>query len=143
VRGNVYALDIEPEMVDLTAAQAKGAGVGNVRATVKDFVAQGTGLPDGSVAYAMLFNILHAEQPAVMLREAHRVLAGDGMLGIMHWKYDASTPRGPSMEIPPRPEQCREWAVAAGFEMSGAIVALPPFHYGMVMRKRGGERWAT
>jgi ubiquinone/menaquinone biosynthesis C-methylase UbiE len=136
VRSVLYALDIEQEMVDLTATRAKRAGLENVRASRRDFVAQGTGLPDGSVAYAMLFNILHAEQPADMLDEAYRILAGNGTLGIMHWNYDAGTPRGPSMEIRPRPEQCRDWAIAAGFELvSPGIVCLPLYHYGMVMRK--------
>ena len=135
--GTLHALDIDPEMVALTAAKASQAGLTNVRAAVRDFVAQGTGLPPASAGYAMLFNILHCEQPEILLREAHRVLASGGSLGIMHWNHDPSTPRGPSMEIRPRPEQCRDWALAAGFELTEpGIVSLPPYHYGMLLRKR-------
>jgi SAM-dependent methyltransferase len=137
-RGTLHALDIDPEMVALTAAKASQAGLTNVRATVRDFVAEGTGLPPDSAGYAMLFNILHAEQPEILLREAYRVLAPGGSLGIMHWNYDPNTPRGPSMAIRPRPEQCRDWALAAGFELTEpGIVPLPPYHYGMLLRKFG------
>ena len=136
VRGLVFAIDIEPEMVRATAARAAAAGLSNVRVCQRDFVAEGTGLPDASVDYAMLFNILHAERPEVLLAEARRVLAPGGTLGIMHWNYDPSTPRGPSMDIRPRPEQCRAWAESAGFVMaSDQSIDLPPYHYGWVLRR--------
>ena len=135
-RGKVFALDIEPEMVAATVGRAEREGVTNVVAAERDFVANGTGLPPASAEYAMLFNILHAEQPLVLLAEAWRVLAPGGLLGIMHWNYDGATPRGPSMDIRPRPEQCRDWAIAAGFELlPPGIVALPPYHYGLVLQK--------
>src|SRR5208282_1998215 len=54
----------------------------------------------------------------------------------MHWNHDPATPRGPSMTIRPRPEQCRAWAIEAGFEPIGAEqIELPPYHYGMTFRK--------
>ena len=128
--GTVHALDIEPEMVAATRAKAEGQR--NVRVSLRDFVAEGTGLADGCVQYAMLFNILHAESPDVLLGEAYRVLAAGGKLGIMHWNYDPSTPRGPSMDIRPRPEQCRAWAERVGFRFI-EMVDLPPYHWGMVL----------
>lgn len=136
VEGTVHALDIEADMVEATARKAAEAGLGNVRVDRRDFLAEGTGLPDGSVDYAMLFNILHCEQPDALLREAWRVLSPGGRLGIMHWNYDPATPRGPSMAIRPRPEQCRDWAGSLGFclHLPGKI-DLPPYHYGWVMEK--------
>jgi len=137
VLGVVHALDIEAEMVAVTAQKAKAAGLTNVRARQRDFLAEGTGLPDASVDYAMLFNILHAEQPLALLREAFRVLRSGGVLGIMHWNYDPSTPRGPSISIRPRPEQCRTWAQRAGFRApSPQLINLPPYHYGFAMTRR-------
>jgi hypothetical protein len=44
-------------------------------------------------------------QPEGLLREAYRILSHGGRLGIMHWNYDPATPRGPSMDIRPGPEQ--------------------------------------
>ena len=132
--GTVYALDIDPEMV----AATKAAGLPNVRVSCRDFVADGTGLPDSSVDYAMLFNILHAECPDKLLREAYRVLVAGGKLGIVHWNYDTTTPRGPAMAIRPRPEQCREWAESAGFSLlPPGIINLPPYHYGMALERTG------
>lgn len=134
--GAVYAFDIDENMVATTLRNAQERGLGNVRGVVRDFAAEGTGLAAESAAYAMLFNLLHAERPDVLLGEAWRVLAPGGILGIMHWEHDASTPRGPSMCIRPRPEQCRDWATAAGFAlMEPGIMRIPPYHYGMAMRK--------
>ena len=50
----------------------------------------------------------------------------------IHWNYDPTTPRGPSMSIRPRPEVCRQWLNQAGFTVSGQIVNLPPVHYGIL-----------
>lgn len=137
VSGVVHALDIEPEMVATTRTKAAAAGLTNVRAVVRDFVVDGTGLAKASVDYALLFNILHAECPTVPLNEAHRVLRADGGLAVMHWNYDPTTPRGPSMSIRPRPEQCRNWAEEAGFRLlPPGVLELPPYHYGLVFERR-------
>lgn len=136
VRGPVHAFDIEPDMVEMVRGKAQQDGLGNIVCEVRDFVEQGTGLADGAADYAMLFNILHAEQPELLLREARRVLRRPGRLAIMHWNHDASTPRGPALCIRPRPEQCRDWAVAAGFQLlAPGIINLPPYHYGMVLER--------
>ena len=113
--GIVHAFDIDPELVALVQRRARDAGLLNVRAEVRDFLAQGTGLPDASVDHAMVYNILHIEEPVPLLKEACRILKPGGVVSIIHWKYDSSTPRGPSMSIRPRPEQCRAWGEAAGF----------------------------
>jgi len=133
--GIVHALDIEPEMVRATAARAESLSLTNVRTVQRDFVGDGTGLSDESVGYAMLFNILHAEDTVGLLWEAHRVLRPGGKVGVIHWVYDAATPRGPDLSIRPRPEQCQSWVQQAGFELVIPIVALPPYHYGLVGRR--------
>lgn len=143
VAGIVHAIDVEPEMIGVTRAKARAASLSNVDIRPRDFAAEGTGLPDCSVDYAMLFNILHAERPGVLLAEAYRVLRPGGKAAIMHWNFDSTTPRGPSMEIRPRPEQCRAWAESVGFGLlEPGVVDLPPYHYGMVLEKnnrRDGE----
>lgn len=139
VTGVVHALDIDTAMVEATRRRAEAAGCSNVRTRVRDFIAEGTGLPDGSVGYAMLFNLLHAERPEVLLREAWRVLTPGGLLAVMHWRYDASTPRGPSMAIRPRPGEIVTWARAAGFEGGDETIDLPPYHYGH--RFSRARRW--
>ena len=127
-------------MTEATFRKALAAGLTNVRVERRDFVAEGTGLPEGSVDDVMLFNLLHCEQPLVLLKEAWRILMGEGLLGIVHWNYDPSTPRGPSLDTRPRPEQCRDWAERVGFQLAVPDkIDLPPYHYGWVLRKRGSR----
>jgi SAM-dependent methyltransferase len=133
--GVVHGFDIEPEMIRATGSRAEIAGLANVRLHVRDFVADGTGLPDDSVVYVMLFNILHAEAPERLLREAHRMLAHRGKVAVIHWVSDKPTPRGPSLDIRPSAEDCRRWMIGAGFAIEGPVVDLPPFHFGIVGRK--------
>lgn len=135
VQGTVHAFDLEPEMV--AATKAKAAGLANLQVSQRDFVEEGTGLADSSAEYALLLNILHAESPHVLLREAHRILKPGGKLAVMHWNYDQRTPRGPSMDIRLTPQQCQSLVASAGFSI-GELVDLPPYHYGFVAARQGG-----
>lgn len=132
IRGTVLGFDIESELVELCRRKAVEAGLANVRFEQRDFITAGTGLADHTADYVMLFNVLHAENPQTLLREARRILAPDGTLAVMHWQYDPQTPRGPSMDIRPRPEDCQRWVKAAGFLKIGRIIDLPPWHYGFI-----------
>ena len=134
--GTVYALDIDPVMVEATTRHAAEAGLSNVRAEVRDFLASGCGRPDESAGYAMLFNILHVEEPGQLLAEAFRVLTPGGRLGVIHWKHDPATPRGPSLAIRPTPAQCREWAEGAGFRFTREQdLCCCSWHWGMVLER--------
>lgn len=66
--GSMYALDIEPEMLAATTDPAWKAGVANVQPIGRDFVADGTGLPSQFCDYAMVFNLLHIDEPEVLLQ---------------------------------------------------------------------------
>jgi len=101
-----------------------------------NFVIDGTGLPDSCADYVMLFNLLDAEHPEKLLQECYRILVSSGPLAIMHWNYDPETPRGPSMDIRPRPENCIEWAETAGFIVIAAHIDLPLYHYGIIVQKK-------
>lgn len=136
IRGTLYGFDIDPDMVTTCQERARRNGILNAVFHPRDFVADGTGLPDASVDYAMLFNILHAEDPHRLLREAQRILVPNGRLAIIHWNHDPATPRGPSMDIRPRPEDCLRWAREVGFLVPGVVVDLPLHHYGFVARAR-------
>jgi len=103
VGGVVRTFDIEPAMIERTRARAAEAGLANVVAAERDFLVDGSGLPDANADYAMVFNIMHLREPPVLLGEALRNLKPGGTLALMHWNYDVSTPRGPALTIRPRP----------------------------------------
>lgn len=135
-KGPVFALDIEPQMVATTGRKARDEGLDSVSVELRDFVEHGTGRPDSSVDYAMLFNILHIENPVRLLEEARRILVPGGKVGIIHWRSDIETPRGPSLEIRPNPEDCRAWGEEAGL----AFVRYEPlsccsYHFGLMMER--------
>lgn len=139
IKRKIYALDIEPDMIRITKEEAEKLGLDNVQTILRDFMAEDSGLPDESVDYVMLFNILHLEKPMILINEAKRILKNGGKLGIIHWNYDPTTPRGPSMDIRPKPEDCLTWAESAGF--SGAVrYDLKPYHYGIVLIKQEVEK---
>jgi SAM-dependent methyltransferase len=136
IRGILYALDIEPEMLGTVDLKAHNEGLTNVRTTLTDLLREGSSLRNESVDYVMLFNLLHSEDPLILLREAFRVLRVKGRVGIIHWIRDASTPRGPPLEIRPTVEQCVEWCRQAGFRASSALsMDLKPYHFGLVISK--------
>lgn len=137
IRGRVYAMDIEPEMLAITGSKATLSEVQNIELMLRDFVVDGSGLSDSAIDYVMLFNILHAVERMSLLREAWRVLRPGGRLAIIHWNFDPSTPRGPSISIRPKPGQCRAWAEEVGFAaISPTDIDLPPYHYGLVFERR-------
>ncbi|GMV83876.1 MAG: hypothetical protein AMXMBFR7_50600 [Planctomycetota bacterium] len=132
--GTVIALDIEPDMVTATARKAREAGLLNVRAERRDFMESDCGIPAGSCQYAMLFNILHIEHPVELLKLAFTALAPEGKIGLIHWRRDLKTPRGPSLNIRPTLEQCRTWAELSGFRfIREEPLCCCSWHWGLLM----------
>jgi ubiquinone/menaquinone biosynthesis C-methylase UbiE len=132
VSGMVYAMDIDPLMVGATITRASQAGLRNVVVEQRDFVSAGCGRPDNSMSHVMLFNILHIEDPVGLLREAFRVVRTGGTVGVLHWRCDIETPRGPPLEIRPQPAQCRAWAEQAGLQwLTTPDLPGAPWHWGL------------
>lgn len=132
--GIVTALDIEPSMVDHLRRKAEAHSLPNIRPVLRDVVVDGTDLADNSQAHAMIFNLLHLEDPVALLLEARRTLAAGGRVSVLHWRSDIPTPRGPSLDIRPSPAQCAAWMREAGFVDVAAIHVedLCPYHFALV-----------
>jgi SAM-dependent methyltransferase len=135
IAGTVHTIDIEADMVALTRQRAAAAGLANVQAAVRDVLTDGFGPPAGSCDAALLFNILHAENPVTFLEAARAVVRPGGLVAVIHWRSDIATPRGPALEIRPRPEQIAAWAQAAGLRPDGPGFQLPPWHFGLKLRR--------
>lgn len=133
----VIGLDIEADLVTEIQAIALDEGLKNVRLTLRDFVADGTGETDSSAAHVMLYNILHIENPNGLLAESYRILKPGGTLSIIHWRSDIVTPRGPSLDIRPTAQQCIQWAMSIGFGEPEIvdISAAAPYHFGISLTK--------
>lgn len=135
ISGIVYGFDIEADLVAHVEDKCNRLGLQNVRLVTRDFIENGTGLPDESVEHVMIYNLLHIENPVELLKEALRILKPGTIASIIHWRCDIPTPRGPSMEIRPSPEQCIAWAITAGFTRPKQvdITNCCPYHYGALL----------
>ena len=78
----------------------------------------------------LLFNILHCDKPIDLLRHAVNAIYVGGQVFVIHWRY-GETPRGPHIDIRPRPEQIIEWAAKTGLKPVGEVIDLPLWHYGI------------
>ncbi|MBK8943649.1 MAG: class I SAM-dependent methyltransferase [Ignavibacteriae bacterium] len=136
INGYLYAIDIEPNLIKLVQNKLQEKNINNVILLQRDFVKDGTGLENETVEYIMLFNILHTEEPISLLMEASRILKKNGRIAIIHWIYSEDTPRGPSLNIRPKPEQCIDWLKVAGFDILKKEIDLPPYHYGIIGIKK-------
>jgi SAM-dependent methyltransferase len=136
ISGVIETVDIDPAMVERTRRRAEAAGLRNVVCRLGDVMAEGFGGEPESRDACLLFNILHGEQPVNLLTEAARAVRPGGWVLVIHWRHDPATPRGPSLEIRPRPEQILDWARETKLlEAASPVLDLPPWHYGLRLRR--------
>ena len=135
IKGMVYAYDIEDTLKKELESKLKANNITNVHLINRDFIADGTGLQNEETDYCMLFNILHAEESTNILKETFRILKKGGRVGVIHWNYDPSTPRGPSMSIRPQPGELKNMLIRVGFSIIKHNINLPPYHYGILAQK--------
>ncbi|MCI0331715.1 MAG: class I SAM-dependent methyltransferase [Planctomycetes bacterium] len=126
ISGTLYTYDVDPDMIARTKERATGL---RIVCEQRDVMDSGFGVKVDAV---LLFNILHCEQPIKLLRYA--ASAGREVC-VIHWRH-ADTPRGPSFDIRPYPEQIIEWGREAGLEPSSDVIDLPPWHYGIRLALR-------
>jgi SAM-dependent methyltransferase len=124
IGGTLYTFDVEPAMIARTNQRAARL---RVVAAQRDVMELGFGVAVNAV---LLFNILHCEEPTALLRHAADALRPGGEILVVHWRY-GDTPRGPSLDIRPRPEEVVGWARTCGLTVIGDTIDLPPWHYGL------------
>jgi SAM-dependent methyltransferase len=137
VTGVIETVDIEPAMIERTRQRAEAEGLRNVVCELRDVMASGFGGASELRDACLLFNILHCEQPVRLLTEAGRAVRPGGWVLVIHWRHDPATPRGPAMEIRPRPEQILDWAEQTKLlEPASPILDLPPWHHGVRLKRK-------
>jgi len=128
ISGTLYAFDFDAAMIARTVERAASWGI---VAEVRDVFEQGFGVVVDAV---LLFNILHGEQPVRLMTHARDALREGGEVLVVHWRHDVATPRGPAVDIRPRPDQLVTWGSRAGLEAS-EVIDLPPWHFGMRLKR--------
>ena len=85
--GTVYAVDLEPRMVELARRRAAEAGLANVRAVTSDGVR--AALPDGVADFILCVQIMHYHAKrtdrVAVARDLRRLLRAEGRVIIMQW----------------------------------------------------------
>lgn len=135
LKGKLYAFDIENEMIEYLRKKISNLQIDNILLEQRDILTQTTGLTDNSVDYVMLFNILHHNSPTDFLDESYRILKPNGKIGIIHWRSDIPTPRGPELSIRPKPEHIIKMIDNKRFNITKDPFILEPYHYGLIITK--------
>lgn len=137
VSTRAIGIDIDNEMIESCRNKIKKQNTSKIKLINGDISNDDTLKElkkyNGDIDYITLFNILHCEEPIKLLENVYDILNKDGKVGVIHWNHE-ETPRGPSMEIRPKPEMIIEWASKAGFVLKKQI-ELPPHHFGLVFIK--------
>ena len=140
---SVYAIDIDPAMLDRARALVAAASATNCHLVVADVMTFDAVVPE-SVDYVFLANTFHGvpDQPG-LARTVVATLKPEGQFGVVNWHRRPreetvvlGQPRGPSTKM--RIEACDVSVVVkpAGLLLN-RTVEFPPYHYGAIFAKQG------
>jgi len=133
-RGEVLAVDIQPEMLAIVEQRGREEGITNVRGirgTITD-----PNLPDGAVDLALMVDAYHEfSHPREMALALRRALRPGGLLVLV--EYRAEDPSVPIKRLHKMSEtQARRELEAAGFEFVRNEDFLPQQHFLVFRRPR-------
>ena len=130
--GKVYAVDVEPRMIERLLERSAESGVSNIEALL--FQGDSLPLPDEGIDAALMANVLHElEDQGSILRQVANSLRPGGVLAVVEWKKEG-TESGPPAHIRLGPGEVEVLLNEAGYQ------AVTPFdvgpnHYGLRARK--------
>lgn len=133
--GVVYAVEVQKDLLDRLATQAKQQRLTNIKYLWGDVdKLGGSKLADKSMDVVLLANILfQSDQKYSLFLEAKRVLKADGRIIVIDWS-DSFSNLGPNSERVIRAEQVKEIAAEAGLEFRENFPA-GAHHYGLIFAK--------
>ncbi|MEE8371482.1 MAG: class I SAM-dependent methyltransferase [Sphingomonadales bacterium] len=141
LEGRVYALDIDPELLEKARSRIDRSGTtvaGWICADAMDMA----GLIPEELDLVLITNTFHGvpDKPA-MARAVAAVLKPGGRLIIINWRPSPreetivlGEPGGPKTGLRMWPLDVRKVVQPAGFRFT-RLVDLPPYHYGVIFRK--------
>ena len=132
--GRVYAVDIQPEMLELLDQAARDAGVENVERVLGTVV--DPKLPPASIDLMLLVDTYHEmSHPEQMLEAMAKALKPDGVIVLVEFRAeDPAVPIKPLHKMSKR--QILKELTANGFELAHEFDELPMQHM-MAFRLRG------
>jgi ubiquinone/menaquinone biosynthesis C-methylase UbiE len=135
-QGTTYAVDIQPEMLELVEARKREEGIGNVKGILGAI--DDSTLPPGSIDLAFAVDAYHEfSHPWEMLQSLHTALRPGGRVILVEFRLedpDITIKRLHRMSEP----QARRELEAVGFEWVKTVGDLPMQHV-LVFRKPVGE----
>lgn len=137
----VYAIDIDPAMLDSALARVAAARTVNCEFVVADAMTVDRVVPE-PVDYVFLANTFHGVPDRVGLaRAVAATLKPDGLFGIINWQRRPrretavlGQPRGPKTEMRIEADEVASIVEPASLLLN-RTVELPPYHYGVVLRR--------
>jgi SAM-dependent methyltransferase len=141
VDGEVYALDLDPAMIEMAKAEVARQGASVRQWLCADACAIDT-LISAPIDYVLMANTFHGVPDQSGLARAIRmVLRSKGKVGIVNWhplpREDTPVlgqPRGPRTDLRMSPHRVTAVMEPAGFRLAD-IVELPPYHYGIIFQQ--------
>ena len=133
--GQVFAIDIQEELLETIADESEKAGHTNVKVIRADLeVPDSTGIKGASIDVVLLSNTLfQIEKKSVTLSEAKRILKEKGRLILIDWG-DSFGGLGPDNEAVLERETAKELCIAGGFTFEREI-DVGDCHFGFLFKK--------
>ena len=139
--GMVYAVDIQPEMIDILNDNIEQEGLTNVTPVLS--TADDPGLPESSIDWMLLVDVYHElADPGVMLDRMSRALKPDGRVALVEYRVEDGT--GDHILAAHRMSVRQvmiEWT-EAGFQLAELHEFLPGQHLFVLEKASGGASGA-
>jgi len=134
-KGQVYACDIQKEVLSSVESKAKQEGLYNIKPIWTNLEIVGaTKIPAGSLDYTFLVNTLFQSQKHLeIFQEAYRLTKPGGKLLAVEWKTTGG-PIGPEIKIRLAQADIEKMAAEAGFTKEKSFEA-GQYHYGIIFTK--------
>jgi ubiquinone/menaquinone biosynthesis C-methylase UbiE len=142
VASHIYAIDIDPAMLDQARVRVAASGMTNCEFIVADAMMLNAVVSE-PVDYVLLANTFHGVPDQLGLaRVVAAKLKPQGQFGIVNWHRRSreetvvlGQPRGPKTEMRMEADDVTAIVKSAGLLLNRSI-ELPPYHYGVVLERR-------